>query len=210
MCSATSSASAEAAEAHLAEALRGRELLLVADNLEHLLDETQLLARILAVAPALHLLATSRIPLRLYGEHTVRVPPLHLPDHGVTGTATADSEAVQLFIARARAVRSDFAPDADELAAAGEICVALDGLPLAIELAAARVRLYSPQALPLLRSRLALLTGGPRDLPRRQQTLRAALERKPAARWPRWSRPSSTGSSRPPWPRCRHQNARRR
>ena len=170
-------ASAEAAEAHLAEALQGRELLLVADNLEHLLDETQLLARILAVAPALHLLATSRIPLRLYGEHTVRVPPLHLLDHDVTGTATADSEAVQLFIARARAVRSDFVPDADELAAVGEICAALDGLPLAIELAAARIGLYSPQALlPLLRSRLALLTGGPRDLPRRQQTLRAALD----------------------------------
>ncbi len=170
-------ASAEAAEAHLAAALQGRELLLVADNLEHLLDETQLLARILAVAPGLHLLATSRIPLRLYGEHTVRVPPLHLPEKGVTGPATADSEAVQLFIARAQAVRSDFAPDADELAAVAEICAALDGLPLAIELAAARIGLYSPQALlPLLRSRLALLTGGPRDLPRRQQTLRAALD----------------------------------
>jgi predicted ATPase len=170
-------ASAEAAEAHLAEALHDRELLLIADNLEHLLDETQLLARILAVAPAVRLLATSRIPLRLYGEHTVRVPPLHLPGRGVTGTAAADSEAVQLFIARAGAVRSDFAPDADELAAVGDICAALDGLPLAIELAAARIGLYSPQALlPLLRSRLALLTGGPRDLPRRQQTLRAALD----------------------------------
>ena len=167
--------SAAAAEAHLAEALQDRELLLVVDNLEHLLDETQLLARMLAVSPALRLLATSRIPLRLYGEHTVRVPPLHLPGQG--GTGTADSEAVQLFIARARAVRSDFAPDADELAAVGEICAALDGLPLAIELAAARIGLYSPQALlPLLRSRLALLTGGPRDLPYRQQTLRAALD----------------------------------
>jgi predicted ATPase len=169
--------SAQAAEAHLAEALQDRELLLVADNLEHLLDETHLLARMLAIAPAVRLLATSRIPLRLYGEHTVRVPPLHLPDRGAIGAAAADSEAVQLFIARARAVRSDFAPDADELAAVGEICAALDGLPLAIELAAARIGLYSPQALlPLLRSRLALLTGGPRDLPRRQQTLRAALD----------------------------------
>jgi len=151
------------------------------DNLEHLLDKTQLLARMLAVAPALRLLTTSRIPLRLYGEHTVRVPPLHLHGQGSTGTGadagTADSEAVQLFIARARAVRSDFAPDADELAAVGEICAALDGLPLAIELAAARIGLYSPQALLLLlRSRLALLTGGPRDLPHRQQTLRAALD----------------------------------
>jgi predicted ATPase len=169
--------SAEAAEDHLAEALQDRELLLVADNLEHLLDETQLLSRMLAAAPALRLLATSRVPLRLYGEHTVRVPPLHLPGPGGTGTDAADSEAVQLFIVRARAVRSGFAPDADELAVVGEICAALDGLPLAIELAAARVRLYPPRALlPLLQSRLELLTGGPRDLPRRQQTLRAALD----------------------------------
>jgi predicted ATPase len=170
-------ASAEAAEDHLAEALRDRELLLVVDNLEHLLDETQLLSRMLAAAAALRLLATSRVPLRLYGEHTVRVPPLHLPGKGATGTEAADSEAVQLFIVRARAVRSGFAPDADELATVGEICAALDGLPLAIELAAARIRLYSPRALlPLLQSRLELLTGGPRDLPRRQQTLRAALD----------------------------------
>ena len=167
--------SAEAAEAHLAEALHDRELLLVADNLEQLLDETPLLARLLAAAPAVRVLATSRIPLRLYGEHTVRVPPLHLP--GQDGSTVEDSEAVQLFIARARAVRADFDPGADDLAAIGEICAALDGLPLAIELAAARIRLYSaPGLLPLLRSRLALLTGGPRDLPRRQQTLRAALD----------------------------------
>jgi predicted ATPase len=169
--------SAEAAEAHLAEALGDREFLLIVDNLEHLLDETQLLARMMAAAPALRLLATSRIPLRLYGEHIVRVPPMHLPEQGSTGTVVGDSEAVQLFLARAAAVRPDFAPDADDLAAVGEICTTLDGLPLAIELAAARVRLYPPRALlPLLRSRLAVLTGGPRDLPRRQQTLRAALD----------------------------------
>ena len=169
-------ASAQAAEAHLAEALHERELLLVVDNLEHLLDETPLLARVLAAAPGLRLLATSRIPLRLYGEHIVRVPPLHLPATG-TGIAVGDSEAVQLFVARARAVRPGFDPQGGELAAAGEICTALDGLPLAIELAAARIRLYPPSALlPLLRSRLALLTGGPRDLPGRQQTLRAALD----------------------------------
>jgi len=171
------SVSAAAAEAHVANALQDRELLLVVDNLEHLLDETQLLARMLAAAPALRLLTTSRIPLRLYGEHTVRVPPLHLPGPGNTGTAAACSEAVQLFIARARAARSDFGADADELAVVGEICSALDGLPLAIELAAARVDLYPPRALlPLLRSRLAFLTGGPRDLPHRHQTLRAALD----------------------------------
>ena len=169
--------SAEAAEAHLIEALRHRTLLLVTDNLEHLLEETQLLARIMTAAPAIRLLATSRIALRLYGEQTVRVPPLHLPGDPGRGTALRDSEAVRLFIARARAVRSDFEPHDAELAAVGEICTTLDGLPLAIELAAARIRLHSPSALlPLLRSRLALLTGGPRDLPHRQQTLRAALD----------------------------------
>jgi predicted ATPase len=169
-------ASADAAEAHLVEALRDCELLLVTDNLEHLLEETQLLSRMMAAAPKLRLLATSRIPLRLYGEQTVRVPPLPLPADG-TGTAARDSEAVQLFLARARAVRPDFDPQADELAAVGDICTTLDGLPLAIELAAARIRLHSPSALlPLLRSRLVLLTGGPRDLPHRQQTLRAALD----------------------------------
>ena len=169
--------SAEAAATHVIEALRDRELLLVTDNLEHLLEETPLLARMMTAAPALRLLATSRIPLRLYGEQTVRVPPLHLPGQEGAGTAVRDSEAVQLFIARARAVRADFDPQAGELAAVGGICTALDGLPLAIELAAARIRLYSPSALlPLLRSRLALLIGGPRDLPHRQQTLRAALD----------------------------------
>jgi predicted ATPase/DNA-binding XRE family transcriptional regulator len=168
--------SAEAAEAHLADVLRDLDLLLVVDNLEQLLDETMLLSRLLAGAQALRVLATSRIGLRLYGEHIVRVPPLGLPDAGGAGTP-ADSEAVQLFITRARAVRPDFAPAAEELVAIAEICAALDGLPLAIELAAARIRLYSPQALlPLLRSRLVLLTGGSRDLPHRQQTLRAALD----------------------------------
>jgi predicted ATPase len=168
-------ASAQAAEAYLGEALHDRELLLVVDNLEHLIDEAPLLGRVLAAAPGLRVLATSRIPLRLYGEHIVRVPPMPLPGEG--GAAVEDSEAVQLFVARAAAARPGFAPDDADLAAVGEICIAVDGLPLAIELAAARVRLYPPQALlPLLRSRLALLTGGPRDLPGRQQTLRAALD----------------------------------
>jgi predicted ATPase len=166
--------SAQAAEAHLAEALADRDLLLVADNLEHLLDHTPLLARVLAAAPAVRILATSRIALRLHGEHIERVPPLPVPS---PGASTQDSEAVQLFISRARAVRPGFTPDVGELAAVAGICTALDGLPLAIELAAARIRLYSPQALlPLLQSRLTLLTRGPRDLPHRQQTLRAALD----------------------------------
>jgi predicted ATPase len=168
--------SAGAAEERLACALYGKDLLLVLDNLEHLVEEMPLLPRLLAVAPALRILTTSRIALRLYGEHTVRVPPLHLGGDGAGG-GVQDSEAVRLFVARAGAAGQAPGRDVGELAAVAAICTALDGLPLAIELAAARVRLYPPQALlPLLESRLALLTGGPRDLPSRQQTMRATLD----------------------------------
>jgi predicted ATPase len=163
-----------AAAAMLAGALRPAELLLVADNMEHLVEAAPLLARLLAAAPGLHLLVTSRIPLGLYGEHQLRVPPLSLPG---PHTDPAAAEAVQLFCARARAAGPRFDPDAGTLAAVAGICAALDGLPLAIELAAARVRLFPPQALlPKLAGRLPLLTGGPADLPPRQQTLRATLE----------------------------------
>jgi len=166
--------SAQAAETCLAEALGNREILLVVDNLEHLLAEVPLLTRLLSATEAVRVLATSRVPLRLYGEHILRVPPLHLPGKG---QAVEDSEAARLFLARAREIRPDLALDSGDMVAVGEICTALDGLPLAIELAAAQVRLYTPEALlPLLRDRLALLTGGPRDVPKRQQTLRAALD----------------------------------
>ena len=166
--------SAAAAEAQLASALRPARVLLVADNMEHLIEQAPLLGRLLAAAPGLHLLVTSRVPLGLYGEQQLRVPPLRLPDPA--GPA-ADSEAVQLFVQRARAVAPGFDPRGEALAATAAICAAVDGLPLAIELAAARVRLYPPQALlPQLQARLTLLTGGPRDLPPRQQTLRAALD----------------------------------
>jgi predicted ATPase len=168
--------SASAAEGLLAEALRDQELLLILDNLEQLLDGAPLIARILTAARDLRVLATSRIALRLYGEHTMRVPPLSLPGSG-PGSDPGGSEAVRLFIARARARRPDFEPGADGLADVTAVCAALDGLPLAIELAAARTALYPPGALvPLLGSRLALLTGGPRDLPQRQRTLRATLD----------------------------------
>ena len=166
-------------EAHLVQVLHARHLLLVVDNLEHLLQEAVLLGRLLAAAPRLHVLATSRAPLRLYGEHEVRVPPLSLPvpDAGPGGDDPAASEAVQLFVARARAAAPLFAATGSTLAAVASICVALDGLPLAIELAAARVSLFSPEALlPRLGERLVILTGGPRDRPQRQQTLRAALD----------------------------------
>jgi len=163
-------------EDHLTRELADRELLLILDNLEQLLDGVSLLARLLTAAPALRILATSRIALRIYGEHTLRVPPLRLPGDD-SGPAGHDSEAVRLFLERARAIRPDFRPSDGDLDCVATICAVLDGLPLAIELAAARTRLYSPGALlQLLESRLALLTGGPRDLPRRQQTLRAALD----------------------------------
>jgi non-specific serine/threonine protein kinase len=163
-------------EISLTAALADRELLLILDNLEHLIAGVPLLARLLAVAPALRILATSRIALRIYGEHTLRVPPLRLPAVG-SGPAARESEAVRLFVERARAVRPDFRPDDGDLICVASICTVLDGLPLAIELAAARTQLYPPKALlPLLESRLALLTGGPRDLPERQRTLRAALD----------------------------------
>ncbi|HEY1918720.1 MAG TPA: tetratricopeptide repeat protein [Streptosporangiaceae bacterium] len=164
--------SAAAAQDQLAEALAPTHLLLVVDNMEHLVERAPLLDRLLAAAPRLHLLVTSRIPLALYGEHQLRVPPL-----GLHADSVPTSEAVQLFIQRARAVVPGFAPQGEDLAATAAICAALDGLPLAIELAAARVRLYPPQALlTLLRDRLSLLTGGPRNLPQRQQTIRAALD----------------------------------
>jgi predicted ATPase len=166
------------AEERLTRALAQVWLLLVVDNLEHLVEEAGFLARLLAAAPALHILATSRVPLRLYGEHEIRVPPLRLPaDDPETADDPGSCEAVQLFVQRARAVRPDFQAEGEGLATIGAICVALDGLPLAIELAAARTKLFTPDALlPRLDARLALLTGGPRDLPSRQQTLRATLD----------------------------------
>jgi predicted ATPase len=167
-------AAAATAEDQLGAVLRPRRVLLVIDNMEHLVEEGPLLARLLTGAPELHLLVTSRISLGLYGEHQVRVPPLGLPG---TVASAADSEAVQLFLQQAEAASSEFKPGEDALAAAAAVCAAVDGLPLAIELAAAWVRLYPPQALPpLLQARLSLLTGGPRDRPRRHQTLRATLE----------------------------------
>jgi predicted ATPase len=165
-----------AGEQHLTSALADRILLLVLDNLEHLLEGVPLLSRLLSAAPALRILATSRIALRLSGEHIVRVPSLSLPGDN-PAAPPQDSEAFRLFAARAGAVSPGFADQPGDVPAIAEICTCLDGLPLAIELAAARVRLWPPQVLlPMLQSRLQPLTGGPRDQPARQQTLRAALD----------------------------------
>jgi non-specific serine/threonine protein kinase len=168
-------AAAADAEAVLLDALVDQHLLLLVDNLEHLVEGAATLGRLLAAAPGLQLLATSRVALRLYGERTHRVPPL--PVTVGSTDQPDDSDAVRLFVERAGAARHDFRPTPDELEEISEICAAVDGLPLAIELAAAKTRTYPPhELLPLLRSRVSLLRGGPRDAPDRQQALRATLD----------------------------------
>jgi predicted ATPase len=153
-------------------------LLLVLDNLEQVLDVAPLLMDLLERCGQLKLLVTSRAVLRVYGEHGFEVPPLERPGAGQTPVAElARNPAVALFVQRAAAVKPDFKLTAENGAAVAEICRKLDGLPLAIELAAARIRMLTPDAmLQRLRSRFELLTGGARDLPARQQTLRATVE----------------------------------
>ncbi|MEA2595602.1 MAG: hypothetical protein QOF01_2071, partial [Thermomicrobiales bacterium] len=162
----------------LAAALHDRQLLLVLDNLEHLVEAASDLAALLAACPALHVLATSRSRLRLSGEQEYPVPPLPLPpDQARTGLdILAQAPAVALFVERARAANPAFALTDANAAAITALCRRLDGLPLAIELAAARTRILSPAALVTgLERRLSLLTGGPRDLPTRLQTMRNAV-----------------------------------
>ncbi len=168
-------AAATDAESVLIDALADQHLLLVVDNLEHLVEGTPALGRLLAGVPGLQVLATSRVALRLYGERTIRVPSLALTGRS-TGQAD-DSDAVRLFLERAGAAGHDLGKTADELRAISQICAAVDGLPLAIELAAAKTRRYAPhELLPMLQSRVSVLQGGPRDAPDRQQTLRATLD----------------------------------
>jgi predicted ATPase len=158
--------------------LRKRRLLLVIDNFEQVAAAAPLLAEVLAAAPGLQVLVTSRTVLRLSGEHEVGVPPLSLPPAGESQEAASLLRygAVRLFVERARAANPDFALTAENAGAVAEICRRLDGLPLALELAAARVRILPPQALlARLDSRLGVLTGGARDLPERQRTLRNAI-----------------------------------
>jgi predicted ATPase/DNA-binding CsgD family transcriptional regulator len=158
--------------------LRSKELLLVVDNFEHLLDAAPLVSTLLAAAPGLKVLVTSREVLRLYGEQEYKVEPLSLPDPGRLETASAllRYEAVDLFTQRAAAAEPGFAFSEENAPTIAEICVRLDGLPLAIELAAARMRLFPPEMLlERLDDRLKTLTGGARDLPRRLQTMREAI-----------------------------------
>jgi predicted ATPase/transcriptional regulator with XRE-family HTH domain len=159
--------------------LAARRLLLVLDNFEQVGDAAPAIADLLAACPGLKLLATSRAPLHIRGEQEYLVPPLALPtpEEQTTIDALGQCPAVALFVARARAVRLDFTLGAANAAAVAAICRRLDGLPLAIELAAARAKILSPAALlARLEHRLQVLTGGARDLPERQQTLRATLE----------------------------------
>jgi predicted ATPase/class 3 adenylate cyclase len=157
--------------------LRGRELLLVLDNFEHVLQAASALSELLSALPDLKLLATSRSPLRLQGEWSYRVPQLELPARAATAEEAALVDSVRLFVERAQAAAEEFELDDANAAAVVEICVRLDGLPLAIELAAAWMRTLTAEALVRrLDHRLPLLTGGPRDVDERQRTLRSAID----------------------------------
>ncbi len=162
----------------LLDLLRERELLLVLDNFEQVVDAAPVVSRILHGAPRVSALVTSRAPLRVSGERELEVAPLHVPTPGpdLSPARAAASEAVALFVERAAAVRSGFELNADNAADVVEICRRLDGIPLAIELAAARIRLFAPSAiLARLDRDSGLLAGGARDLPERQRTLRATI-----------------------------------
>jgi predicted ATPase/class 3 adenylate cyclase len=162
----------------LRDYLTDKQLLLVLDNFEHLPSAAPLVGDLLAACPRLKVLVTSRAVLHVYGEHDYAVPPLGLPSRSATPSFEdlAQYEAVRLFVERAQAVKADFVVTARSAPAVAEICHRLDGLPLGIELAAARVRLLPPESM-LVRMdrRLPLLTGGARDLPLRHQTLRSAI-----------------------------------
>ncbi|MGH2530939.1 MAG: ATP-binding protein [Thermomicrobiales bacterium] len=158
--------------------LRDAHLLLLLDNFEHVEDAAPLIAELLVACPRIRALVTSRAPLRVSGEHEYPVPPLRVPETPVR-PAVADlarTEAVTLFCQRARAVRPDFVLHEANAAVVAEICRRLDGLPLAIELAAVHIKVLSPRdLLTRLTNRLQILVGGSRDLPARLQTMRDAI-----------------------------------
>jgi predicted ATPase len=163
------------AETALANWLSSKEVLLILDNFEQLLDAADEVADLLEHATRSKILVTSRAVLRIRGEHECAVPPLSLP-RDVEGRI-ARSDAIALFKERALEVRPDLVIEGPDIAIVAEICRRLDGLPLAIELGAARMKVLTPQQLlERLSDRLSLLTGGARDLPERQQTLRATID----------------------------------
>jgi predicted ATPase/transcriptional regulator with XRE-family HTH domain len=159
--------------------LEDKHALLLLDNFEHLVAAAPVVTELLTAAPQLTMLVTSRTTLHLSGEHEVVVPPLTLPDPSQLPPADQLHQyaAVALFYARAQAIQGNFQLTAANARAVAEICCRLDGLPLAIELAAARSKLFAPLALlERLSSRLGFLTSGARDVPKRQQTLRQTLD----------------------------------
>jgi predicted ATPase/DNA-binding CsgD family transcriptional regulator len=163
----------------LAEQLRPRHLLVVLDNCEHLVAAcAELVAGLSTACPQLHVLVTSRVPLAVAGEATFEVAPLPVPSpDAASASAVASADAARLFEVRARQVAADFRIDEDNAPAVAEICRRLDGIPLAIELAAARVRVLAPgQIATGLSDRFGLLTSGVRGAPPRQQTLEASLD----------------------------------
>jgi predicted ATPase/class 3 adenylate cyclase len=158
------------------EHLGQKRVLLVLDNFEQVLPAAAEIAELLRQAPNTKVLTSSRAALRVYGEQELPVPPLALPDATTPPERLSQYEAVRLFIERAVATKPGFAVTNENAPAVAGICARLDGLPLAIELAAARVRLFPPQViLTRLEKSLTFLAGGARDLPARQQTLRGAI-----------------------------------
>ncbi len=163
----------------LEEYLHQKQALLVLDNFEQVLAAAPLVESLLKATSGVKILVTSRVPLALYGEQDYQVPPLSVPDpkHLPPLEQLTQYEAVRLFIERAQAAKTGFAVTNESAPAVAEICVRLDGLPLAIELAAARIRLFPPTALlARLDQRLKILTGGARSMAARHQTLRAAID----------------------------------
>ncbi len=160
----------------VADQLRERRVLLVLDNFEQLLAAAPFVGDLLAAAPRLWIVATSRAPLRLAGEREYPVPPFETPDADLPFEALVKTDALRLFSARARAVDPGFELDAASAPEIARVCGRLDGLPLAIELAAARAKLLAPaEILERLEREPNLLPSGPRDAPARQQTLAATI-----------------------------------
>src|SRR5687768_7607391 len=158
--------------------LAERQVLLFLDNFEQVVESAPLVGELLSACPRLKVLVTSREVLRVYGEHEFSVLPLSLPNpNSDLMKVLHRSESLSLFEARARAARPSFRITEENAPTVAEICRRLDGLPLAIELAAARINVLTPRAIAdRLQHRLHLLTSGPHDLPERQQTLRSAIE----------------------------------
>jgi predicted ATPase/class 3 adenylate cyclase len=155
----------------------GERMLLVLDNFEQVIDAAPTLAELSAGCPELRLLVTSRQPLKLSAEREYAVPPMQVPTGDGRGGALAECESVRLFVDRVRNTRTDFALTADNAPIVAAICARLEGLPLAIELAASRMKMLTLSALHnRLGDRLGLLKDGPRDAPARHQTLRAAID----------------------------------